>query len=169
MPVYLLCQSSSSSSYSKNNVLRSSELREKMLAPLKQELILPEDQEYTCGLYRTAEGEIRTITFRRWLQDGLTYAAEVAEIPAIEKLLVKIAGAVGLVGAAPLMVATGLAMSPAVTATFPWLVRLFGGYQSARTVHFVAFVALLLFVLVHVVMVVKSGFRHQIRAMTVGD
>ena len=71
--------------------------------------------------------------------------------------------------AAPLMVATGLAMSPAVTATFPWLVRLFGGYQSARTVHFFAFVALLLFVLVHVVMVIKSGFRHQIRAMTVGD
>ena len=71
--------------------------------------------------------------------------------------------------AAPLMVATGLAMSPAVTATFPWLLRLFGGYQSARTVHFFAFVALLLFVLVHVVMVIKSGFRHQIRAMTVGD
>ena len=71
--------------------------------------------------------------------------------------------------AAPLMVATGLAMSPAVTATFPWLVRLFGGYQSARTVHFFAFVALLLFVLVHVAMVIKSGFRRQIRAMTVGD
>jgi len=64
-----------------------------------QELILPEDQEYTCGLYRTADGETRTITFRRWLQDGLTYAAEVAEIPAIDKLLVKIAEAVGLVGA----------------------------------------------------------------------
>jgi thiosulfate reductase cytochrome b subunit len=46
---------------------------------------------------------------------------------------------------------------------------LFGGYQSARTIHFFTFVALLLFVFVHVVMVVKSGFRRQIRAMTVGD
>ena len=48
------------------------------------------------------------------------------------------------------------------------LLRLFGGYQSARTIHFFAFVALLLFVLVHVVMVIRSGFRRQIRAMTRG-
>ena len=71
--------------------------------------------------------------------------------------------------AAPLMVLTGLAMSPAVTAAFPFLLDLFGGYQSARTIHFFAFVALVLFVFVHVVMVVKSGFKRQIRAMTVGE
>ena len=47
--------------------------------------------------------------------------------------------------------------------------RLFGGYQSARTIHFFAFVALLLFVFVHVVMVIKSGFRRQMRAMTLGE
>ena len=46
--------------------------------------------------------------------------------------------------------------------------RLFGGFQSARTIHFFAFVALVLFVVVHVAMVVKSGFRRQMRAMTVG-
>ncbi|MET0167665.1 MAG: cytochrome b/b6 domain-containing protein [Vicinamibacterales bacterium] len=71
--------------------------------------------------------------------------------------------------AAPLIVATGLTMSPAVTAALPSLLWLFGGYQSARTIHFFTFVVLLLFVLVHVVMVIKSGFRRQIRAMTVGD
>jgi thiosulfate reductase cytochrome b subunit len=49
------------------------------------------------------------------------------------------------------------------------LPRLFGGYQSARTVHFFAFVVLGLFVLTHVVMVVVSGFRKQIRAMTWGE
>ena len=70
--------------------------------------------------------------------------------------------------AAPLITVTGLTMSPAVTSAFPILLRLFGGYQSARTIHFASFVALLLFAIVHVVMVVKSGFRHQIRAMTVG-
>jgi thiosulfate reductase cytochrome b subunit len=68
--------------------------------------------------------------------------------------------------AAPLMVATGLAMSPAVGAAWPLLPRLFGGYQSSRTIHFCTFVALVLFVLVHVVMVVASGFRRQMRAMT---
>ena len=71
--------------------------------------------------------------------------------------------------AAPLIAVTGLAMSPAVTAAFPFLLTLFGGYQSARTIHFFTFVALLLFVGIHVVMVVKSGFRRQLRAMTVGE
>ncbi len=70
---------------------------------------------------------------------------------------------------APLMVATGLAMSPAVTAAFPVLLRVFGGFQSARTIHFFTSAALLMFVFVHVVMVIKSGFRRQIRAMTVGE
>ena len=71
--------------------------------------------------------------------------------------------------AAPLMALTGLTMAPAVTAAFPWLLGLFGGYQSARTIHFAVFVALLLFVIVHVVMVIKSGFRRQLRAMTIGE
>jgi thiosulfate reductase cytochrome b subunit len=71
--------------------------------------------------------------------------------------------------AAPLIVASGLAMSPAVTAAFPFLLSIFGGYQSARTIHFFTFVALLLFLFVHVVMVIKSGFKSQIRAMTVGE
>jgi thiosulfate reductase cytochrome b subunit len=71
--------------------------------------------------------------------------------------------------AAPLVVVSGLAMSPAVTAAVPILLRVFGGYQSARTIHFFTFVALLAFVFVHIVMVVKSGFRRQIRAVTVGE
>jgi thiosulfate reductase cytochrome b subunit len=84
-------------------------------------------------------------------------------------LLQKCAYSLVVFGEAPLMVATGLAMSPAVTAAFPFLLRLFGGYQSARTIHFLTFAALLVFVFVHVVMVIKSGFRRQIRAMTVGE
>lgn len=71
--------------------------------------------------------------------------------------------------ALPLIVLTGLTMSPAVTAAFPFLLKLFGGHQSARTIHFFTCVALVLFVVGHVVMVIKSGFKRQIRAMTVGD
>jgi len=70
--------------------------------------------------------------------------------------------------ALPLMGVSGLTMAPAVTSAFPFLLRLFGGYQSARTIHFFTFVALALFVLVHLVMVVKSGFRRQVRAITLG-
>jgi len=68
----------------------------------------------------------------------------------------------------PLMVVTGLAMSPAVTSGYPFLSGMFGGSQSARTIHFFAFVTLLLFLFVHVAMVIKSGFKRQIRAMTLG-
>src|SRR5262245_15683789 len=70
--------------------------------------------------------------------------------------------------AAPLMIATGMTMSPAVTAAWPFLLDLFGGYQSARTIHFFASAFLVLFVIVHVVMVIRSGFRRHMRAMTVG-
>jgi thiosulfate reductase cytochrome b subunit len=68
----------------------------------------------------------------------------------------------------PLIVTTGLAMSPAITAAFPFLSGLFGGYQSARTIHFISFTALVLFLLVHVGMVIQSGFKRQMRGMTFG-
>jgi thiosulfate reductase cytochrome b subunit len=84
-------------------------------------------------------------------------------------LLQKCAYSLVVFVAGPLMVMTGLAMAPAVTAAFPLLLSLFGGFQSARTIHFLTFVALLLFLFVHIVMVIKSGFRRQIRAMTVGE
>lgn len=70
--------------------------------------------------------------------------------------------------ALPLAVVTGLAMSPAINAAYPFLSRMFGGFQSARTIHFVAFVLLLLFLLVHVAMIILSGFKRQIRGMTIG-
>jgi Ni,Fe-hydrogenase I cytochrome b subunit len=70
--------------------------------------------------------------------------------------------------AAPLMIATGLTMSPAVTTAWPFLLDVFGGYQSARTIHFFASTVLVLFVIAHVGMVVRTGFRRHMRAMTVG-
>ena len=69
----------------------------------------------------------------------------------------------------PLMVMTGLAMSPAVTAAMPFIVQMFGGYQSSRTIHFFVTNLLLLFVLGHVVMVVLAGFRDQMRGMITGQ
>jgi thiosulfate reductase cytochrome b subunit len=69
----------------------------------------------------------------------------------------------------PLMVLTGLTMSPAVTAAYPVLLDLFGGSQSARTIHFFLFAGLVIFLIVHVVMVVLTGFRRHMRAMTFGD
>ena len=70
--------------------------------------------------------------------------------------------------ALPLMLLTGLTMSPAVTAAVPFLLDVFGGYQSARTIHFFGFLTLLLFLVVHVAMVFVTGAGRQLRAMTLG-
>ena len=83
-------------------------------------------------------------------------------------LLQKLAYCVVLFVAVPLSVLTGLTMSPAITAAFPFLLSIFGGYQSARTIHFFAFIALGLFVIAHVLMVVMSGFTRQMRGMIFG-
>ena len=68
----------------------------------------------------------------------------------------------------PLMIWTGLAMSPAVTSVIPVLVTSSGGFESARTIHFFTAVLLLLFVLIHVGMVWLAGFVSRTRAMITG-
>jgi thiosulfate reductase cytochrome b subunit len=68
----------------------------------------------------------------------------------------------------PLVIWTGLAMSPAVASAFPVAVTAFGGQQSARTIHFFVSIFLFLFLLVHVVMVCLAGFRKRMRAMITG-
>lgn len=71
-------------------------------------------------------------------------------------------------GLVPLAVWTGLAMAPAFTAVFPWTVTLLGGRQSARTMHFAAMIALVLFTVVHVLMVSLAGFGSRVGAMITG-
>ncbi|WP_088342975.1 MULTISPECIES: cytochrome b/b6 domain-containing protein [Rhodomicrobium] len=68
----------------------------------------------------------------------------------------------------PLVIVTGLCMSPRLNADFQWLPALFGGRQSARTVHFLAASGLLAFFIVHVAMVLASGFWNNLRSMITG-
>jgi thiosulfate reductase cytochrome b subunit len=70
--------------------------------------------------------------------------------------------------ALPLMVLTGLTMSPGMDAAFPALLEFFGGRQSARTIHFVTASFLVLFVFVHAVMVLVSGVFNNLRSMITG-
>ncbi len=68
----------------------------------------------------------------------------------------------------PLVIWTGLAMSPAFDAFLPVAVNALGGRQSARTLHFFVSGSLVLFLVVHVAMVVLAGFRSRMRAMITG-
>jgi thiosulfate reductase cytochrome b subunit len=68
----------------------------------------------------------------------------------------------------PMMIATGLTMSPGIDAVAPWLLDIFGGRQSARTIHFMAASLILGFVVVHIAMVLLSGAWNNMRSMVTG-
>jgi thiosulfate reductase cytochrome b subunit len=68
----------------------------------------------------------------------------------------------------PMIIWTGLAMSPSFVSAVPAAVNLLGGQQSARTLHFFLTWALVLFLLIHILMVILAGFRSRMRAMITG-
>jgi thiosulfate reductase cytochrome b subunit len=68
----------------------------------------------------------------------------------------------------PLVIWTGLAMSPGFNGAVPWAVNSLGGRQSARTLHFFVSISLMIFLLVHVTMVVVTGFASRMREMITG-
>jgi len=68
----------------------------------------------------------------------------------------------------PMIILTGITMSPAMNAAWPWLLDIFGGRQSARSMHFIAATILVGFVVVHLIMVVLSGPITGIRSMITG-
>jgi thiosulfate reductase cytochrome b subunit len=68
----------------------------------------------------------------------------------------------------PLMLVTGLAMSPGMDAGYPFLLDIFGGRQSARTIHFITASGIVLFVVVHLVMVLISGVWNNLRSIITG-
>lgn len=82
--------------------------------------------------------------------------------------LQKLAYAVVIFVALPLMILTGMTMSPALSTNWPILLDIFGGTQSARTIHFFTFAFLGLFLIAHLVMIALTGPLRQLRGMIVG-
>ena len=83
-------------------------------------------------------------------------------------VLQKLAYAGILFVVAPLIVLTGLTMSPTIDTAFPWLLTIFGGRQSARTIHFIACFSFVGFIIIHVSQVILTGFWNNIRSMITG-
>jgi len=73
-----------------------------------------------------------------------------------------------LVIAFPLIILTGLAMSPGMDSTWPWLIEVFGGRQTARTIHFITMLAFVLFFVVHIIMVLVANPINELRSMITG-
>jgi len=68
----------------------------------------------------------------------------------------------------PGVVLTGLTMSPGMDAAWPWLLEVFGGRPSARSIHFICAMGLAFFILVHLLMVVLAGPINEVRSMITG-
>ncbi|MCR5869827.1 MULTISPECIES: cytochrome b/b6 domain-containing protein [unclassified Sphingomonas] len=68
----------------------------------------------------------------------------------------------------PLVIFTGLAMSPGMNAAWPWLLDVFGGRQSARSIHFIVAMLLALFIIVHLTLVILAGPVNEVRSMLTG-
>ena len=68
----------------------------------------------------------------------------------------------------PLAILTGIAMSPAVVNGYPWYARIFGGRQSARSIHFLTMLGFLAFLIVHVTLVVMTGFARNMNHIVMG-
>ena len=71
-------------------------------------------------------------------------------------------------GLAPMMLITGLTMSPGIDAAAPWLLDVLGGRQSARTLHFLTAMLIVLFIVIHLAMVLLAGPLNELRSMITG-
>jgi len=111
---------------------------------------------------------------RSWHALSSAVAAQVRFRPAVVadvwsyNLVQRLAYVAVIFVAFPLIIWTGLAMSPAFTSAIPFTVTAFGGRQTARTLHFLLTVSLVAFVLVHVAMVWRAGFGSRVVAMVTG-
>ena len=130
-------------------------------------------------LYNTANGhlrrdlaptrqQLRPSHIWRDIVDHVRLKHPVGEEAKSYNVLQKFAYLAVVFGLLPMMVATGLTMSPGFDAFAPWLLDLFGGRQSARTLHFISANLIVLFVIVHVVEVFLAGVFNEIGSMITG-
>lgn len=102
------------------------------------------------------------------IKEHLAFRFHDPKNPIAFNVLQKIAYASTIFIMIPAMIFTGLAMSPGMDAAWPWLIEIFGGRQSARSIHFIAMVALIGFIIVHLALVILAGPIGEVRSMITG-
>ena len=93
----------------------------------------------------------------------------VVETPGAYNALQQLSYAAVIFLLAPFSIATGVAMSPAVAARFPWYIKLFRGRQGARSLHFLALCSFIVFFIGHVTIVALHGFRTELALIVLGQ
>lgn len=115
-----------------------------------------------------APGELAPRSLWRDVKDHARLRFPTGDAARRYNILQKLSYTVVIFALLPLMALTGLTMSPGMDAAWPWLLDLFGGRQSARSVHFICAGLLAAFLAVHVLMVVLAGPLNEIRSIVTG-
>ncbi|MBX3324639.1 MAG: cytochrome b/b6 domain-containing protein [Nitrospira sp.] len=102
------------------------------------------------------------------LKDHLVFRHSTGEETKRYNVLQKLAYTTVFFIVGPLIVLTGLAMSPTIDTAFPGILTILGGRQAARTIHFAACFSFVGFILIHVFQVMVTGFFNNIRSMLTG-
>ncbi len=102
------------------------------------------------------------------VKEHLAFRFHDAASPLAFNVLQKIAYATLIFVLLPLVIFTGLTLSPAMVAAWPWLIDIFGGRQSARSLHFIAMAGIAAFIVVHLILVILAGPINEVRSMITG-
>ena len=111
------------------------------------------------------------VTVRRLVEDvrdHLAFRFHDADDPGRYNILQKLSYVVVIFVLLPIVIFSGCALSPAMDAAWPWMLELFGGRQSARSVHFLAMLAIAAFTVVHLTLVILARPLNELRSMVTG-
>jgi Ni/Fe-hydrogenase b-type cytochrome subunit len=112
--------------------------------------------------------ELRPASLWRDIRDHARLRFHTGEAAQRYNILQKLSYVGVIFGLLPIMVLTGLTMSPNMDAAWPWLLDLFGGRQSARSIHFICASLLVAFIVVHLLMVILAGPLNELRSIITG-
>lgn len=117
---------------------------------------------------RIRRGELSRSHLIADIRAHLAFRFHDPEAPGEYNVLQKLSYVLVIFGLLPLVILTGIAMSPGLNAAFPWLLEVLGGRQSARSIHFLAASGITLFVIVHLMLVILAGAVNEVRSMVTG-
>lgn len=118
--------------------------------------------------FRVAPKELRPAHLWFDAKEHLALRFHDAKHPDARNIFQKLSYILVVAGLIPAMIVSGLALSPTMAAAWPWVLDVVGGRASARSVHFIAASALVLFIVVHLVLVILAGALGEVRSMITG-
>lgn len=117
---------------------------------------------------RVRAGELKPRNLLHDLKEHLAFRFHDPANPAAFNIFQKLSYVLVIFILIPVMILTGLTLSPGMNAAWPWLLDIFGGRSSARSIHFIAAAALVAFTIVHLLLVMLAGPLNEIRSMITG-